>query len=107
MTSGPPTRSLPPFTTTIEPSSRWPTPWPVSLPGRVSATRTKSPTTIAGDSPCASLPRFQAAPRAPPARFVGGVGEALELIEHEACDHQIAADHAGARECDQLAVHQH
>ena len=42
------TRSTPPLTTTIEPSSRNPTPWPAWRPARCSATRIVSPASTPG-----------------------------------------------------------
>ena len=81
-----------------------------SLASTASCSTTSSSSTNTRGTPLAleHLQRLEPASRAAPARVVGGVGEALDLVEHEAGHHEIAPPTpAGAREREQLAVHQH
>ena len=49
--------------------------------------------------------RLETAAGAAALHVVGRVGETLHLVEHEARHHQVAAQHTGARQRQQLAVH--
>ena len=81
----------------------------MSLASTSSCSATSSSSTYTRDDAFAleHFERLEAAARAAARHVVGRVGEALQLVEHEAGDHQIAADHTGAREREQLAVHHH